>query len=51
MLLMCGHRKYPYSPHGRLEISRGRGLSTGKFKRESMKLNWKFQGGGVGGLK
>ena len=47
---MCGCRKYPYLPHGRLlEILRGRGVSKAKvFLKESTKLKWNLQRGGVG---
>ena len=54
---MCGSKKYPYTPCGNLlEIAnRGEGGGgRGGFKtlnalKESMKLNWNFQRGGVGG--
>ena len=46
---LCGSRKYPHPSHGRsLEIPRGRGSKQPKFITESMKLNWKFPGGGGG---
>ena len=46
--------KCPYLPHGRLlEILAGGGGGGGsqkpKFLKESIKLNWNFQRGGVGG--
>ena len=54
MLSNVRFHKNPYPPHGRsLEILRGGGEvvrgSKAKILKESMKLNWKFQG--VGGLK
>ena len=46
-IVMCSSKKYPYPPQGRsLEIPRGRGSQKPKFLKESMKLNWKFLGGG-----
>lgn len=42
----CGSRKYTYLPQRwSLENPRGRGSQKPNFLRESMKQNWKFQGG------
>ena len=39
----CGSRKYPYPPQG-WSLKSGGGQQP-KFLKESMKQNWKFQGG------
>jgi len=44
---LCGSRKYPYPHHrGTFEILRGRRVLKAKILKESMSLNWNFQGGG-----
>ena len=46
---MCGSRKYPYSPHGKLlEIPRGRGVLKDKLLEEKYeaKLEFPWRGGG-----
>ena len=43
---LCGSRKYPHSPHGRLlEIPRGGGGLKQNILKESMKVYWNFQRG------
>ena len=49
---LSGSKKSPYSPHGRLlEILKGGGGSLLKLLKESMKINWNIQGGGVQAIK
>jgi len=42
---MCGLRICPYPPHGRFQW--GRRSQKPEFFKESMKLNWNFQMGGI----
>ena len=49
---LCGSKKYSYLSHGRpLKLPRGRGCQQPKYIRDSMKLDWKFEGGWEGSNK
>ena len=50
-VLLCGSRKYPYSPYGRsLEIPRGRGVLKTKLLEGKYETKLEFPGG-CGGAK